>query len=394
MDMLTKLKTINEHMYLEPAEEVGTGVKRAAPTIAPCGVPIHKSSKQESLGIYQAQMGGGKVAPMLKTMLTTACERDCHYCPFRAGRNYRRTTFKPEEMAKSFMQIQAAGMADGIFLSSGIIKGGATTQDKLIDTIDILRNKHHFKGYVHLKVMPGAERDQVARAMQLADRLSINLEAPTVEHLRFLAPMKDLVDELFQPLKWVEEIRHTQHQRNGWNGRWPSTVTQFVVGAAGDNDLEMLNASQYLYRKLRLRRTYFSAFRPIRDTPLEHLPAENPTREHRLYQASFLLRDYGWDIEDMPFNQDGKLPLDVDPKLGWAKENLLEQPVEVNRATKKELLRVPGIGPKGAQTIIGARRRGKLKELNHLRKIGVGTKRLEDYVLLDGKRPIRQMKMF
>ena len=394
MDMLTKLKIINEHMYLEPAEEVGIGGKGSTPAVAPCGISLKPSAKHESLGIYQAQMGGGKSKPMLKTMLTTACERNCHYCPFRAGRSYRRTSFKPDEMAKSFMQIHEAGVADGLFLSSGIIKGGATTQDKLIDTIDILRNKYQYKGFVHLKVMPGAEKDQVARSMELADRLSINLEAPTVEHLRFIAPMKQLVDELFQPLKWVEEIRQTQSPRNGWKGRWPSTVTQFVVGAAKDTDLEMLNASQYLYRKLNLRRTYFSAFRPISDTPLENLPAENPTREHRLYQASFLIRDYGWDIEEMPFDQAGKLPLDVDPKLAWAKENLSEAPVEVNRATKKELLRVPGIGPKGAETIVGARRRGKLKELQHLKQIGVGTKRLQDYVLLDGQRPIRQMKLF
>lgn len=407
MDQIRKLQTIAPQMVLEPDAEIGSGVKQArsklilpnsadvgsTPSVAPCGIPLQQSKKRESLGVYDAAVSGRPMR-LLKTMLTTACERNCHYCPFRAGRNYRRTTFKPEEMASTFIDLNRKRAVDGLFLSSGIIRGGVRTQDKLLDTVDILRNKHKFRGYIHLKVMPGAERDQVVRAMQLADRVSVNMEAPTVEHLRFLAPMKQLVDELLAPLRWADEIRRYQSPRGAWNGRWASTVTQFVVGAAQDTDLEYLKATDYLYNKIGLRRTYYSAFHPIRNTPLDNLPAENPVREHRLYQASFMLRDYGWQMEDLPFEQNGRLPLNVDPKLAWARQNLAHKPLELNRASKHEMLRVPGIGVKSAETIISARRKGKIRSLHHLRQLGVATKRLTDFVLLDGVQPAQQLRLF
>ncbi len=411
MEALDKLRLFAEQMDLEPAEEAQPGrapahiplpvlaangkssatmhpPPSAPPSAAPlpCGAPRAPRGKQE-LGVFHAA-AGGKTVPLLKTMLTSACERNCYYCPFRAGRNYRRATFKPEEMAKTFMDMQRAGMVDGLFLSSGIIKGGASTQDKLLDAAEILRKKHGFRGYVHLKIMPGAERAQVERAMQLADRLSVNLEAPNTKRLQALAPMKMFLDELLQPLQWIDEVRRSQPARLAWNGRWPSTVTQFVVGAVGESDLELLDTADYLYRRLRLRRAYFSAFRPLADTPLENERAENPWREHRLYQASFLLRDYGFDMEEMPFGHEGNLPLDVDPKLGWARFNLHDNPVEINQADREALLRVPGIGPKGAAAILRARRQGTLRDIQDLRQIGVVTSRLAPFVLLDGRRPV------
>jgi predicted DNA-binding helix-hairpin-helix protein len=389
METADKLKITASQMHLEPAEEVGAQV-------APCGQVIPKGdlpAKKSSLGIFQASVGG-KSVPILKTLLTSACERDCYYCPFRAGRNYRRTTFKPEEMAQTVSDMQRAGLINGLFLSSGIIKGGRGTQDKLIETAEILRQKHQFKGYLHLKIMPGAEEAQVERAMQLADRLSINLEAPNEKRLAALAPKKVFFEELLQPLKWVEQIRRSQAGQKGWNGRWPSTVTQFVVGAVGESDLELLQMAEYLTKELRLGRTYFSAFSPIRDTPLENLPAENPLRQHRLYQASFLFRDYGFDLEEMPFDQSGNLPLEEDPKMAWAQAELVENPVEVNHASREELLRVPGIGPKSAQIIVQERRHTKLRDLQDLRAIGVATKRMEPFVLVDGKRPLHQLRLF
>jgi len=327
-------------------------------------------------------------------LLTSACERNCHYCPFRAGRNYRRVTFSPDEMAKAFMDMRRAGVAEGLFLSSGIIGGGVRAQDRLLDTIDILRRKHHFGGYVHLKIMPGAERDQVYRAMQLADRLSINLEAPTPARLGALAPRKQFVEELLTPLRWIEAIRRERPPHEGWHGRWPSSTTQFVVGAVGESDLELLNVTHHLTRTAGLRRAYFSAFRPVPDTPLSDHPAENPWREHRLYQASYLFRDYGFDLEEMPFDAAGRLPLDTDPKRAWAEANLRETPVEVNRAEREELLRVPGIGPKGAEAILAARRQARLRSVGELRQIGVRTKDIEPFVLLDGQRPVYQMRLF
>ena len=338
-------------------------------------------------------MPGGKSIALLKTMLTSACERNCYYCPFRAGRNYRRATFKPEEMARTFMDMYRAGLVEGLFLSSGIIRGGVVTQDKLIDTADILRNKLGFRGYVHLKVMPGAERAQVKRSMQLASRVSVNLEAPNTKRLRLLAPKKAFIEELLEPLKWMEEIRRAQPAYQSWNGRWASSATQFVVGAVGESDLELLTTSAYLYHQAGLRRTYFSRFKPVRDTPLENQAPENPWREHRLYQASYLLRDYGFDLEEMPFDQAGQLPLEDDPKMAWAHQNLSQSPVEVNLADREELLRIPGIGHKGVQAILRNRRHNKLRELGDLKRVGVNPTRPAPFVLLDGNRPSYQLPL-
>lgn len=413
MDTLAKLQLVGGQMGLEPAEEAETQARPTSPPpspngeSAPCG---HSPSelrhwveggqaaslpaKANSLGVHQAALPNGQRMALLKTMLTSACERDCYYCPFRAGRNFRRATFKPDEMAQAFANLQRAGQVEGLFLSSGIAAGGVKTQDRLLDTIDILRRKHAFRGYVHLKLMPGVDHDQVLRAMQIADRVSINLEAPNTERLKHLAPHKVFIEELLTPLKWAEEIRRTQPPVGTFKNRWPSTVTQMVVGGAGENDLEILTTTSYVTKQLHLQRVYFSAFHPVRDTPLENHAAENPWREHRLYQASFLLRDYGFDLEDMPFTPAGHLPLDVDPKVGWAQHHLRERPIELNRADRHDLLRVPGIGPKGANAILAARRHHTLRDLRDLRALGVLAHRAAPYILLDGRLPTQQIQLF
>ena len=388
MDAMARLQLVGGHMDLEPAED--------ADAPAACGYTpsdVRRAAKDEALGIYAAAVGGRRV-PILKTLLTSVCERDCYYCPFRSGRDYRRATFKPEEMARAFDGMARAGAVQGIVLSSGIAAGGLRTQDRLIDTIEIVRHKLHYQGYVHLKLMPGAERDQVLRAMQLADRVSINLEAPNAERLEHLAPHKGFLEELLQPLKWVDEIRRTRAPSGTFKGRWPSTTTQFVVGAAGESDLEILSTSAYLIQRLGLARTYYSVFHPIENTPLAGLPAENPLRQHRLYQSSFLLRDYGFGLEDMPFAQDGRLPLDTDPKLAWARANLGATPVEVNRAGREALLRIPGIGPRGADAILRARRLHTLTDLRDLGALGIIAARAAPFILLNGRRPAHQLNLF
>ena len=405
MDATKKLELFATQMHLEPAEDTDARPiplnvlpqKQPAGAVLPCSQVTPRANvqaKRESLGITQAVMPGGKTIPLLKTLLTSACERNCFYCPFRAGRNYRQATFKPDEMAGVFMDMYRAGMVEGLFLSSGIIRGGVATQDKIIATADILRNKLGFRGYVHLKIMPGSERAQVRRSMELASRVSVNLEGPNDKRLQLLAPKKVFLEELLQPLKWVEDIRRTEQPQGSWNGRWPSSTTQFVVGAVGESDLELLTTSAYLYRQARLSRTYFMAFRPVPDTPFEDHPAEDPWRQHRLYQASFLLRDYGFDLEEMPFEPDGHLPLERDPKLAWAQANLAEAPVEVNRADREELMRVPGIGAKGVSSILDSRRHNKLRDLADLKAIGVQANRPAPFVLLDGRRPSYQLRLF
>lgn len=329
--------------------------------------------------------------PMLKSMLTTACERNCHYCPFRAGRGKtKRLTITPDEMAKALDGLSKAGRVQGMFLSSGIIKGSVTTQDKIIATAEIARRKYRYRGYLHLKIMPGAQYDQLYRAMQLADRISVNLEAPTSARLGALAPKKQFERELLDMIALAHRIRR-EHPHE----RLANTVTQFVVGAVGDTDVELLSLSGKLYRQMGLTRAYYSAFHPIDSTPFENLPYTEPMREHRLYQSSFLLRDYGFEVEELPFEADGNLNIRVDPKRAWADIHLRQQPIDLMTAERGQLLRVPGIGPRGADAIVRARSHGRLTDLAQLRKIGIAApEQAAPYVLLDGRQPPVQLGLF
>ncbi len=385
MDSLDTLKLLSSQMTFEPDGE--PRINSDTPT---CFSP----KERDHAFTHPAQLPNGQKIVLLKTLLSSACERDCFYCPFRAGRDFRRATFKPDEFASLFSKMNRGGMAEGVFLSSGVAGGGVRTQDKLLDTADILPKKYLFKGDLHLKRMPGSEKDQVYRAMQLADRVSVNLEAPSTERLAKLAPHKIFIEELLRPLRWVEEIRRSVPAYKFWNGRYPSTVTQFVAGGSDESDLELLNTTNWLMKNVRLKRAYFSAFHPVYDTPLENKPAVNPMREHRLYQASFLLRDYGFDLEDLPFTTESNLPINTDPKQAWAQMNLLHSPIEINQADRHQLLRIPGIGLKGADAILNARRLSRLRDLSTLKKLGIIAERAAPYVLLDGRKSAYQLGLF
>ena len=257
-DALTKLSQLGDTTHFEPSGD--------QPLVEHKRVPYQSRSLDECITNVVTPTGK---KPILKAMMTTACERNCFYCPFRAGRSKtQRTTFSSDEMASAFDTLHRANRVDGIFLSSGIIKGSVTTQDKIIDTIDVIRHKYEYKGYIHLKIMPGVEYEQLHRAMQLADRVSVNLEGPTQERLSALAPKKDFIDELLKMLQWAQTIRQEHPYQ-----KLASTVTQFVVGAVGDTDQELLSLSNRLYRKLGLTRAYYSGFHPVEQTPFENMYA-------------------------------------------------------------------------------------------------------------------------
>jgi predicted DNA-binding helix-hairpin-helix protein len=393
MDAFDKLRRLAPETRYEPAEEVGPS--GAPSSLAQCD----KAARLDLEGaIHHAAMPGGKRIPLLKTLVTSACERDCYYCPFRAGRDFERVTFKPEELAGICDRLYRGGVIQGVFLSSGIAGGGVRSQTRIIDTAVVLRERLAFRGYLHLKLMPGAEFAQVERAMQLADRVSVNLEAPTTATLSRLAPRKQLVEELVQTMRYVEQIRNA---RGGEPGTWanprrsgPSQTTQFVVGPGGETDRELLRTTYYLRRTVGLARAYFSAFKPVPDTPLEDYTAESSVRERRLYQSDFLLRDYGYDVDELVFDGGGNLPYDEDPKLVWARQHLAHAPVEINRADRHELLRVPGIGPVGVQRILRARGLGRLCELKNLRSLGIIANRAAPFILLNGRRPVHQLRLW
>lgn len=383
-DTIQKLTLMGDVTLYEPAGDSPEAEKNKR-------TPYQSRSLAECITHVSTPTGS---KPLLKTMVTTACEKNCFYCPFRAGRaKTRRITFKPDELARAFNDLERAHFVDGIFLSSGIINGGATTQDKVLDTIEIIRRKYQYRGYVHLKIMPGSERDQLARAMQVADRVSINLEAPTPERLNALAPKKDFSNDLLERLMWAGQIRKDMQQSG--QRKVASLVTQFVVGAVGDTDLELLSLSDTLYRQVGLARAYYSAFHPVIQTPLENVAVVAPIREHRLYQSSFLLRDYQWEVEDLPFETSGNLRLDVDPKRAWADRHLLYAPIDLMTASREQLLRIPNIGPKSADAILKARRTGRLTDLSHLRALGIrAPEQAAPYILLDGKKPPLQLELF
>ncbi len=376
MEALHKLQILGPAARDEPAEDVDLLGQPAAPPRAPLELRHCLS---------HATLPNGRRIPMLKTLLSSACEMDCRYCAFRAGRDGRRVTFSPDELARLSDTFYRQGIIQGIFLSSGVANGGVQTQDRIIATAELLRRVYHYRGYLHLKIMPGAERDQIAAAMRLADRVSLNLEAPNAGRLAALAPRKQFSDALFQRLRWIHELQQAQGRGS------PSATTQFVVGAVDEPDVELLSTTMHLHRELGLARAYFSRFSPVPQTPLEAHAPTLPQRETRLYQASFLLRDYGFDVEELPFDGAGNLPLDADPKLAWARQHLIHNPVELNTADREMLLRIPGIGIQGVERILRARRQATLRDARALRQLGVAATRALPYILLDGRAAPQQL---
>lgn len=354
-----------------------------------CG-ESHRVKDDMDRWIYPAALPDGKTVKLLKILLTNACDNNCLYCFNRRDRDFQRTSFKPEELAYLFDQLYRAQMVQGLFLSSAVRGSPDRTMERMIATAEILRRKYLYRGYIHLKILPGTSWGCVEQATQVADRVSVNLEAPGQKWLKRLAPDKELED-LLAPLRWVRRLLEDGGERRV---RRAGQTTQFVVGAAGEPDKEILQTTETLYRELKLARVYFSAFQPLEGTPLEDQPATPLLREHRLYQTDFLFRRYGFTFGELIFDQEGNLPLEADPKLVWALNHPHFFPVEVNRATREELLRVPGIGPRSAGRIIKGRRLGRLHTLEDLQRLGAVAKRAAPFITLAGKRPAFQLSLW
>jgi predicted DNA-binding helix-hairpin-helix protein len=387
MDVLDKIKLTSINMPFEAAEDIGC-------PISPSNCPDDLISLKDRFPVTHAHLPNGQTIPLLKTMQTSVCENDCNYCCFRSGRDTPRASLTPDELASAVVKLTRAGIAKGLFLSSGLAGGGVRTQDKLIATAEILRHKYHYHEYIHLKIMPGAEKDQIFRAMQLADRVSINLEGANEPCLNKLAPHKTFFEELLKPLQIIDDIRKSAPPHLAWKRTWPSSCTQFVVGAVGESDVDLLQTTHQLQSQFNITRAYYSNFSPVSETPFEHLPPSNPWRQHRLYQAFYLLRDYQFDFEELPFSTTGNLSLEKDPKLQWAEIHLHHSPIEINTADYAQLLRIPGIGAISAKKILQTRDYGKIRDIQTLSKMGISTSRASPFILLDGWRPAYQTGLF
>jgi len=325
--------------------------------------------------IYEACTPKGKT-PLLKIMQATYCDRNCDYCIFRRDREQTPRVFiKPEDLARGFYDLYKRGEVRGLFLSSGIFIHPEITMEKMIDTVKILREKYDYRGYVHLKLMPGISLQTIEEAVKVADRVSFNIEAPSEDRLKKIARSKSLRKDMIPKMKAVSKILENYKNK--------TQITQVMVGTTDETDREILKGSEYLYRKLRLSRVYYSAFFPVPNTPMESRKPESRLREHRLYQADFLIRDYGFGWDELPF-EGGNLPQDKDPKTAWALKNIHLFPVEINTADYETLIRVPGIGPKSAREILKRRTQARLRNPEDLKGIR-NIQKIRDFVTFNGK---------
>lgn len=354
----------------------------------------------DPVGITKVRRPGHGATRLMRVMQTNACSLSCGYCPTFCGGKVRRTFLTAEEVARVFVDAHRRGLADGLFLTSGVPGRPATMTDRMLAAVDLLRRREGFRGYIHLKLLPGAEPAQVEAAVGLASRVSVNLEAPGQAYVRALAREKDFGGDLLPNLERAGRLA-LERQRLGPPSPFApaGTTTQFVVGAAGEQDREILGLVARLERQRLLHHAHFSAFQPVVGTPLEGRRPTPAAREVRLYQAEHLLRQYGFDYDELVFGADGNLPLDDDPKTAWALAHPDRFPVEVSRAPYEALVRVPGIGPATARTLVAERRRSVIRSSQDLRAAGVDAVRAAWFLTLRGRRlasapPPRQLRLF
>ena len=343
-------------------------------------------------GICHSFSADGRCISLLKILFTNQCIYDCRYCVNRCSNDTVRTSFTPEEVCTLTMEFYRRNYIEGLFLSSGILHSPDYTMELICQTLYQLRRDHHFRGYIHVKAIPGADPALIRQAGFLADRMSVNLELPTAEGLRLLAPGKTR-EKILLPMRQIQRGIRTGKEELALSGGRSGLAfvpagqsTQMIVGAAGESDYQMLSVAEALYRNYELKRVFYSAFvRVNEDSLLPSLPGGPPLlREHRLYQADWLLRYYGFQAEELLSEERPNFNILLDPKCDWAVRHLERFPVEANRADYYTLLRVPGVGVRSARRIVEARRHGVL-DFGDLKKFGVVLKRAMYFLTCQGK---------
>lgn len=340
-------------------------------------------------GICHSWSDDGRCISLLKVLFTNSCIYDCSYCINRSSNDMPKASFTPDELADLTIGFYRRNYIEGLFLSSAVLKNPDHTMELLLRTVKKLRVEYRFNGYIHLKAIPGTDFKLVSEVGSYVDRMSVNIELPTSQGLKLLAPQKNR-DAIIKPMGFISNrIIETKENRRVFK-KTSSFVpagqsTQLIVGATDDKDLSIVRLSENLYKKFSLKRVYYSAYVPVNTGP--RLPTEvNPPllREHRIYQADWLLRFYGFKADELLDDSNPDLSLDVDPKADWALRNINMFPIEVNRADYEMLLRVPGIGVRSALRIVSARRASCLT-YDNLKKIGVVLKRAKYFITCHGK---------
>jgi len=382
VDVIEKLAVLGDAARFDVAC-TSSGSERSASSGAGVGSTV-------AGGICHTWTDDGRCISLLKVLLTNHCDYDCAYCRNRSSNDVPRAAFRPEELAMLTIEFYRRNYIEGLFLSSGVVRDADHTMGLMIETLRLLREVHLFRGYVHVKVIPGASPEAVERIGRLADRVSVNVELPSTRSLLSLAPQKKPAD-IEAPMAYIADRRSANREelvryRGAPTFAPAGQSTQLIVGATPDRDVQILRLSKNLYSRFDMKRVFFSAYIPTNAHPL--LPALTSAppllREHRLYQADWLMRFYRFDVEEIVDSGSPDLDLDLDPKSAWAMRHLDRFPVDVNRADYETLLRVPGIGVLSAQRVVAARRLGRLRT-EDLRPLGIVMKRARFFLTAAGR---------
>jgi putative DNA modification/repair radical SAM protein len=370
---------------LEKIEVLGNSAKYDVCASTSCAPKAVRSSIKGDDRVGSLTNGGichsftpdGRCVSLFKVLMTNICNGDCKYCVNSCSMDTRRAAFTPDELKDTFLKLYRQNYVEGLFLSSGVMRSADETESDLLDIVEGLR-KDNFRGYVHLKVMPGTDRSLIKDATKVADRVSLNLEAPNRLRFQEISSTKDFKIDLIRRMRWMQKEIDLE--------RSSGQTTQFVVGACEESDVEILNTVDDVYKKLELKRSYFSAFIPVSGTSLETQARTPLLREHRLYQCDFLMRKYGFEKDELVFD-DGFIDLGMDPKMKFALENRELFPLEINDASYDELLKVPGIGPQSAGRIYHVLEEGhRFTSLNELENMGIVMKRATSFISVNGAR--------
>ena len=331
----------------------------------------HRKRGAEGNWIYPVTLPNGGRSVLFKTLISNVCSNDCKYCPLRAGQDVRRCTLNEDETINTFLNYFNRGEVFGLFLTSGVIGTPDATMERLNRIARILRHRRNFRGYIHLKIIPGASASAIEEAVSLSTAVSLNIETPGANHLAKLSSRKRFVEDIVEPIKLISRLtgRGNKYER-------VKQTTQFVVGAAEETDSEIVKYMWGLYDRLNLKRIYFSAYqKDLGDSRIDRSRAHQQpqaagifTREHRLYQVDFLMRKYGFTETDICFDRTGFLSLEMDPKEHWARLHPEYFPVNINKASKHRLLRVPGLGEVTVRRILEQRKTAKIHSIDDFGK--------------------------
>ena len=342
-------------------------------------------------GICHAYSPDGRCISLFKVLMTNHCLNDCKYCINRCSRANSKTMFTPEELAKAFMGLYIRNYVEGLFLSSGVLRSVSETTENMIEAINLIRSQYKFRGYLHIKILPGTDNYQIRRIMEIADRVSLNIEVPSPSRLNEVSSTKDYYLDIVRPQKTIKQLIES--------GLTPAGhTTQFIIGAAGESDKEIFERLVWEYNHVNIKRGYFSAFTPMKGTPLEKvkLPYTMSKRENFLYRIDWLFRKYSYKREEIIsiLNEDGMIPLHIDPKMAIAFQDEIF-PLDVNEAGYKELLRCPGVGEVSAKRICNLRKiNNKIKSYKDLSRLGVVLKRAKPFLIIDGRKQTNLKEFF